>query len=332
MAMEIRCNHCGAMLEGDARFCGFCGSSLGAPAMARLIANRYVLRERIGSGSLGSVYRAEQLNVHRNVAIKLLAQVPDRDPEVVDRFRREGELMCKLTSAHTVTTYEYGCEPDGALYIAMELSPGKSLADILDDVGSMHWTRALRVVVGLCDSLGEAHALGIVHRDIKPQNILVEDRPSNDTFVKLSDFGLAKIVPNDAQSAPIGQMIGSILYNAPEQLMRRPVDARTDIYALGALCFRMITGRHPLYKAQRFADLVAAHVRAVPPKASSLVSTVPAEIDEMLACCLAKHPDDRYPDATALGELAQGLLNVVARSGHFAADEATVLEPVKQGW
>src|SRR5262249_6463842 len=157
---EIRCNRCGEMLAGDARFCGVCGASLGEPSVARVIANRYVVRERIGSGSLGVVYRAEQLGIRRSVAVKLLAANPDRDGSIVDRFRREGELLCRLTSPHTVTTYEYGCEPDGSLYIVMELSPGRSLADLLVAAGSLHWTRALRILTGLCDSLGEAHAQG----------------------------------------------------------------------------------------------------------------------------------------------------------------------------
>jgi serine/threonine-protein kinase len=318
--MPIRCHHCGETLEGDARFCGVCGASLGAPVLARVIANRYILRERIGSGSLGVVYRAEQLGVGRKVAIKLLPAAPDRDEQSIERFRRESELLCKLTSPHTVTTFEYGQEPDGSLYIVMELSSGTSLAELMRENGQLPWPRALRILVGLCDSLGEAHALGIVHRDIKPENILVEARPTNDTFVKLLDFGLAKILPVDIQSSPPGQMLNSIEYNSPEQLLRRPLDARSDIYALGVLGFRIITGYHPHYEAHTLADLVAAHVRVIPPLASTLAE-IPAELDAVLAQCLAKDPNQRYFDAASL---SRAITPILATANRSAGDEPTL--------
>src|SRR5262249_42610556 len=120
----IRCQNCGAQLELDARFCGVCGSELADPNIGRVVARRYTLRERIGAGSLGIVYRAEQLNTGRKLAIKLLPPDAKRDPQIAERFRREGEVLSRLRSAHTVTIYEFDREPDDSLFIAMELSPG----------------------------------------------------------------------------------------------------------------------------------------------------------------------------------------------------------------
>jgi serine/threonine-protein kinase len=296
----IRCPHCGAWLEADAKFCGMCASTLEDNNVGRVLASRYILRERIGSGSLGVVYRAEQMGVKRKLAIKLLAADPNRDPRTIERFRREGELLCQLRSPHTVTTYEYSEEPDGSLYIAMELSSGKSLAEVVRDDGPLHWGRVFHILDGLCDSLAEAHALGIVHRDLKPENILLESRPANHAFVKLLDFGLAKLIPIDLQLSPPGQVVGSIEYTSPEQLLRHPLDARSDVYALGVLAFKLMTGRHPLYEARTFGDLVAAHIHTIPLPASLLEPTIPKDVDAILARCLAKEPDRRYPDAAAL--------------------------------
>jgi serine/threonine protein kinase len=300
-----------------------CAATLEDKNIGRVIANRYILRERIGSGSLGVVYRAEQMGMKRKLAIKLLAAADaTRDARTVERFRREGEVLCRLRSPHTVTTYEYNDEPDGSLYIAMELSPGRSLAEVVRDEGSLHWARVLRILDGLCDSLGEAHALGVVHRDLKPENILLESRPANHAFVKLLDFGLAKMLPVDLQLSPPGQMIGSIEYTSPEQLLRHPIDARSDIYALGVLGYKLMTGYHPLHESRTFGDLVAAHIHRVPPPASMIDPGIPPDVDAILARCLDKDPDRRYPDASAL----RGTIGVVLAELSPEAGE-TIREP-----
>jgi len=195
----IRCQNCGAQLELEARFCGVCGTELADPNIGRVVARRYTLRERVGAGSLGIVYRAEQLNTGRKLAIKLLPPDTKRDPQVAQRFRREGEVLARLRSAHTVTIYEFDQEPDGSLFIAMELSPGTSLADLFRRDGALPWPRVLRMLNGLCESLAEAHALGIVHRDLKPANILVETRGNDHDYIKLTDFGLAKVLATNVR-------------------------------------------------------------------------------------------------------------------------------------
>jgi len=296
------CATCGETLGADARFCGVCGTRLADPNIGRVIGQRYVLRELIGEGSLGVVYRADQLGMQRKLAIKLLPADPQRDPRTVERFRREGAVLCKLRSPHTVTTYEFDREPDGSLYIAMELSPGRSLADIFRTEGALEATRVLRILGGLCDSLGEAHSLGVVHRDLRPSNILIETRAAQRDFVKVTDFGLAKVIADsDSPSpTPVGETIGTIQFASPEQLLSKPLDGRADLYALGVLGFLLVTGQHPLAGARSFGDLVAAHIGKVPPRASAVRAGVPADVDEILARCLEKDPARRYPDAQAL--------------------------------
>ena len=298
--MTITCPSCQERLAGDARFCGVCGAAMPDPNVGRVVAGRYLLHERIGSGSLGVVYRAEQLGLGRKLAIKLLPPDAKRDPRTVERFRREGEVLCQLRSPHTVTTYEFDREPDGSLYIAMELSPGRSLAEVFRTGGALDWPRVMRILDGLCDSLGEAHGLGIVHRDLKPENILLEDRAGGPDFVKVLDFGLAKVLPANQSLSPAGQTVGAVEFNSPEQLLQQPIDARSDLYALGVLGYLLVTGGHPFPDARSFGDMVAAHIHRVPPVASSVRPGITRDVDLILARCLEKDPARRYPDTGAL--------------------------------
>jgi serine/threonine-protein kinase len=289
-----------------------CGTALPDPNVGRIVAGRYKLFERVGSGSLGVVYRAEQMGLGRRLAIKLLSADASRDPRTVERFRREGEVLCRLRSAHTVTTYEFDHEPDGSLYIAMELSPGRSLAEVFRTAGTLDWPRVLRILDGLCDSLGEAHGLGIVHRGIKPENILLEDRPASPDFVKVLDFGLAKVVSASQSLSPAQQTVSAVEYSSPEQLLQRRVDARSDLYSLGVLGYLLITGRHPFPEARSFGDMVAAHIHRIPPMASTLKPGIPDAVDVMLARCLDKDPARRYPDTAALAAAIAVSLSVPA--------------------
>jgi eukaryotic-like serine/threonine-protein kinase len=299
----IRCQNCGAQLELDARFCGVCGTELVDPNIGRVVARRYTLRERIGAGSLGIVYRAEQLNTGRKLAIKLLPPDASRDLQLAQRFHREGEVLARLRSAHSVTIYEYDHEPDGSLFIAMELSPGTNLAEIVRRDGALPWPRVLRILNGLCESLAEAHALGIVHRDLKPANILIESRGNDHDYVKLTDFGLAKVLVSNVKVSPTGETVGNVEYASPEQLLRRPIDARSDIYSLGVLGFQLVTGQHPFSYARSFGDMVDAHINMPPPIASEVRPGLSPDLDALFARCLEKEPSRRYPDAGTLASM-----------------------------
>ncbi|HEY5924799.1 MAG TPA: serine/threonine-protein kinase [Kofleriaceae bacterium] len=298
--MSTRCHTCDEPLDDDARFCGVCGVSLVDENFGRTIGNRYVLRQRVGAGSLGAVYKAEQTGMRRKLAVKLLPASAQHNPLHVERFRREGHVLVNLRSHHTVTTYEFAGEPDGSLYIAMELSPGHSLAHVLRHEGPLPWQVVLRIVLGLCNSLGEAHMLGVIHRDLKPENILVEQRPTDKYFVKVSDFGLAKILGANLRISPVGQNVGSVEFASPEALLDRPIDQRSDLYGIGVLAFLLITGRHPFAESRTFGEMVAAHINAPPPTLRSVRPEVPGDVDAIVGCLLAKDPNRRYPDASTL--------------------------------
>jgi serine/threonine-protein kinase len=314
MAPTIRCRQCGEQLEVTARFCGACGAQLVDANIERVVGRRYLLKERIGAGSLGVVYRAEQQGLGRKLAIKLLQADAAADPTVVARFTREGELLCQLRSAHTVTTYEFDRDVDGSLYIAMELSSGKSLAEVFAREGPLDFRRVLRILAGLCDSLAEAHALGVIHRDLKPENILLEARPTNADFVKVLDFGLAKVLPANLALSPVGQTVGSIEFMSPEQLQGKPIDARSDLYALGVLGYLLVTGRHPFADARSYGDMIAAHVSRIPPPPSTVRPelSITTDVDMILARCLEKDPARRFPDAPALAAVIGVMLQVAA--------------------
>jgi serine/threonine-protein kinase len=299
-SVSTRCHTCDESLEDDARFCGMCGASLVDENFGRSIAGRYVLQQRIGAGSLGAVYRAEQIGLRRRLAIKLLPDSAQRDPTAAERFRREGQVLVSLRSQHTVTTYDFDREPDGTLYIAMELSSGKNLAHVLRHEGPQPWQRVLRILQGLCDSLGEAHALGVIHRDLKPENILLEERAANRQFVKVSDFGLARVLSTKPRISPVGQSVGSVEYSSPEQLLDRALDRRSDLYGLGLLAFLLITGVHPFHTARSFGDMVAAQLSTPARALSALRPGVPPDVDALIACLLEKDPNRRYPDTATL--------------------------------
>jgi serine/threonine-protein kinase len=301
--MNIRCQRCGEQLEVTAKFCGACGAGIIDRNIGRVIGGRYTLRERIGEGSIGMVYAADHVLLGRKLAIKLLPTGSEHDPTLIERFRREGEVLCQLRSPHTVTTYEFDHDADGTLYIAMEASPGKSLAEVFRREGPFEWPRVLRILVGLCDSLGEAHGLGVIHRNIKPETLLLEQRPGNREIVKVLDFGLAKLLPARIDLSPVGETVGAVEFMSPEQLMSRPIDARSDLYAIGALGYLLATGKHPFWRARTYGDLVAAHVRVVPDPASSVRADLSPEVDMVLARCLEKDPIRRFPDAAALSAL-----------------------------
>jgi eukaryotic-like serine/threonine-protein kinase len=320
--VSTRCHTCDEALEDDARFCGVCGVSLVDENFGRTIANRYLLRQRVGVGSLGAVYKAEQSGTGRKLAIKLLPNTAQRNPTTVERFRREGHVLVNLRSHHTITTYEFDHEPDGSLYIAMELSPGRSLAHVLRHDGPIAWRSVMKILLGLCNSLGEAHQLGVIHRDLKPGNILVEHRPTDPYFVKVSDFGLAKILGANLRISPVGQTVGAVELASPEGLLDRPIDGRADLYGMGVLAFVLITGMHPFHDSRTFGEMVAAHISKQPPRVSSLRAEVPADVDALISCLLEKDPNRRYPDTATLTSQIELLLSRLPADGPaMAADE-----------
>ena len=211
-----------------------------------------------------------QLATGRKVALKLLHPEMTKDENLVARFRREGMVLCNLRDAHTITTYDFDQTPDGTLYIAMELLEGKSLHQVFHEQAPLEWKRVFKILTEMCSSLAEAHAQGIVHRDLKPENVFLESRPGNPEFVKILDFGIAKVMrgdsidPQSPQLTATGQTLGTLEYMSPEQLMGKPLDGRSDVYALGVVAYEMITGRLPFPDAKGPAGLITAQLKQTP--------------------------------------------------------------------
>jgi len=299
-AVVSHCRTCDELLEDDARFCGMCGANLVDGNFGRSVGGRYVVYQKIGTGTLGTVYRGEQRSNGRKVAIKLLTASDHHDPQAAARFEREAAVLMHLRSPHTVSIFDSGREPDGTLFIVMELSPGRSLAHVLRRDGRLPWQRVMRIMLGLAESLAEAHAANIIHRDLTPKNILVEERATTQDFVKVSDFGLAKVIGANVRLSPVGQTVGAVEFASPESLMHREVDGRSDLYAVGVLAYLLIAGVHPFAHARSYGDMVAAHVQQSPAPLTSLVPDVAGDVVALLDTLMQKDPARRYPDASTL--------------------------------
>jgi len=290
----------------------------------QVLNNRFKVESKIGEGGFGAVYRGVQLATGRKVALKLLHPEMTKDENLVARFRREGMVLCNLRDAHTITTYDFDQTPDGTLYIAMELLEGKSLHQIFHEEAPLDWKRVFKILTEMCSSLAEAHTQGIVHRDLKPENIYLETRPGNPEFVKILDFGIAKVMrgdsidPQSPQLTATGQTLGTLEYMSPEQLMGKPLDGRSDVYALGVLAYEMITGRLPFPDAKGPAGLITAQLKQTPAPPSQAVpdpepgapphAPLPKAADRAILKCLEKDKNNRYPDVTALAVALQEVI------------------------
>ena len=283
--------------------------------MGRTLNNRYRVERKIGEGGFGAVFEGKQLATGRPVALKILHPHSVADATVVARFRREAEACSQLRNPHTVTIYDFDQTEDGVLYLAMELVRGESLQEIQHRDGAIEPSRALCILDQVAEALGEAHDKGIVHRDMKPENIMVERRGEAD-FVKVLDFGIAKILSGDGSKAipaltAIGQTVGTLEFMSPEQLRGKALDGRSDIYALGMVAYEMLTGQLPFKGAKSTTEVIQFHLQDPPPAPSSLRPdlAIPTAVDEVVLKMVAKARNDRHASAAAL---RQNIADVLA--------------------
>jgi tRNA A-37 threonylcarbamoyl transferase component Bud32 len=286
-----------------------------ADLTGKTLNRRYLVEQHIGEGGFGDVYRAKQIQMDREVAIKVLAPGMSQDENLVARFRREAKSACNLRDPHTIITYDFDETENGLLYIAMELLQGETLFDVMEDLTLVPAARTAGILEQCCTSLGEAHSMNIVHRDIKPENVFLEHRTDYPDFVKILDFGIAKIVAGDLAQGPqltaAGQTLGTLEYMSPEQLMGKQLDGRSDIYALGMLAYQMLTGTLP-FSSDSPASIIQWQLKELPQPVSSLVPTVPQDFDPIILKMLAKDRDDRY---SAVSQLREDLRQMMSRQG-----------------
>jgi serine/threonine-protein kinase len=270
----------------------------------------YRIGERLGEGGTATVYRATHALLKRPTAVKILKPHMTAD-EVVARFEREVRLASRLTHPAAIEIYDFGRTRDGTFYYAMEYLDGVTLADLVARDGPLPPGRAAHVLKHVCEALREAHGQGLIHRDIKPQNIMLCQRGGDYDVVKVLDFGLAKDLYG-ADSRDITQyarVLGTPLYMAPERIGNPGVaDPRTDLYSVGALAFNLLTGR-PVFSAPTAIDLERATLESVPPRVSAVVGPgVPPELDALVARLLAKDPRDRPQSADAVIDVLMATL------------------------
>jgi serine/threonine-protein kinase len=272
----------------------------------------YRIEELIGQGGMGVVYRAYDLRLKRTVALKLVTPELALDERFRERFMRETELAMSLEHPNVVPIHDAG-EVAGRLYLAMRLVAGSDLRALLHAGGALEPSRALAICTQVASALDAAHARALVHRDVKPSNVLLDESE----HVYLADFGLTRRLEEQGAEAGEGRSLGTPAYLAPEQIEGRAVDGRGDVYSLGCLLFECLTGEAPYRRDSRLAT-AWAHLEEEPPRASQRNSGLPKEIDAVFDRALAKEPEERYPTCSALMEAAGEALGLgVPRRGHL---------------
>lgn len=276
----------------------------------------YRIERVLGRGGMGIVYRATQLALGRTVAIKLIASELSDDPVFRERFTTESRIAASVEHANVIPVYEAG-EDDGLLFIAMRLVEGCDLGQLLERVGALTSERTVRVIAQVAGALDAAHARGLVHRDVKPANVLLTvDEPEH---AYLTDFGVAKHMGALSRVTRVGQWVGTLDYLAPEQIRGEDLDARADIYALTGVLYHCLTGETPFERDSEAASMWA-HVSAPPPTPSSVRPDLPDELDEVIARGMAKDPAERFCSATELAHVCALSLGI-----EFAENPAPVL-------
>jgi serine/threonine-protein kinase len=308
------------------------------PVVGQLLSGTYEVLRVIGEGGMGRVYEARHSRLaNKRFAIKMLHQELARQPEVVTRFQREAEAASGLSHPNVVGVFDVNTAPDGRPYIVAELLEGEQLGDFLDRSGKLGTGMAIPIVRQVCRALSRAHEQGIVHRDVKPENVFLV---GGEGGVKVLDFGISKLSQQESNLTKTGMVMGTPDYMAPEQARGDRVDARADIYAVGAMLYRALTGRKPFEGLDPMQTLTAALVQE-PPRPSSLEPSIPLELEMVMQRAMAKEPRERFqtmaeldaalaafdPDTAVLPILANARSSTIDVSGKTVVSQPGLVAP-----
>jgi tRNA A-37 threonylcarbamoyl transferase component Bud32 len=327
------CPACELFLQDDAMFCSDCGLPLTLPGsrgphpyyeklhaaslptirlvnpdplIGQIIDGKYELTARLGEGGMSVVYRARRIHIGDDVAVKILLRKFVKDDAARARFRREARAAAMLHHPNAITIHDFGETGDENVpaYIVMEFIIGTPLRDLLKSENRFGVERAVRLMRGICAGVAAAHRRGVVHRDLKPENILVVAPDGDNAFesVRVVDFGLAKLLA-DSGAASTGAVVGTPYYMSPEQCLGETLDARSDVYSLGAMLYEMLSGERP-FTAETVSGVIAKQLSESPPPLSPTL-LVPRRISAAIMQALAKNPDDRPQTATDLARQLQ---------------------------
>ena len=315
------CRGCQARFRAPLERCPLDGAELEEvrdPMVGRRLGGRYLVEERIGEGGMGTVYRARHEIIGREVAIKVLSTELVSDASSRRRLLREARAVNRIAHEHIIDISDYGETEDGRVFLVMEYLRGRPLDIVVRAEGPFPVARALTIARQVCLALGRAHHAGVVHRDVKPENVFVLDTPDGSDFVKLLDFGLAH-VKGEGRLTATGAVFGTPEYMSPEQVRGEQATARSDLYAVGCLIFEMLTTRPPFVGDT--GQVLRGHLKKQPPSLAEHCPSAPEELSRLVASLLEKDPARRPPSALLV---ADALANVLASLGaNDASTEAT---------
>jgi serine/threonine protein kinase len=274
------------------------------PLLGQTLAGRYLIHKKLGEGGMGAVYLAMHTLLEKQVALKVLHGEFARKPDLVERFMQEAKAASRIRHENVIDISDFGVTPDGFVFFAMELLKGHDLHEEIARARlagvPLAWERSRKIFLQICSALAAAHAQGIVHRDLKPENIYLIEFLGHADFVKLLDFGIAKLTEvseNDRKLTRTGMLFGTPEYMSPEQARGEAVDHRVDIYAMGCILYQLVVGRVP-FEAENFMGILSQHLTEnAPPVSPEALARVgaPGEVADIVARALAKHRDDRWP-------------------------------------
>jgi serine/threonine-protein kinase len=298
------CPQCGTRYEGDNRFCTLDGATLvlenpSDTLTGALLADRYLIDRKLGEGGMGEVYLAEHIRMKRKVAVKVMRAWLTKDPAAISRFHREAENASQITHPNVAGVYDFGETPEGLVYLAMEFVEGEPLTSVLDREKVINHIRASDIVSQTADALAAAHSLGILHRDLKPDNVMIGRTRARTDLVKLLDFGIARVMGRETQHfTSTGLIVGTPEWMSPEQIAGDKLDARSDIYTLGLIAFRMLTGEGA-FSGMTSQEVLLSKMTKSPRRLQDARPDVewPEDLQATMDKVLATDPAARYDDA-----------------------------------
>jgi serine/threonine protein kinase len=299
--------------------------------------NSYEVISIIGHGGMGVVYKARHTLMDRIVAIKMLKSTLISDSMSVKRFQQEVKASARIDHPHAITVYHFGISPEGLPYIVMDFLQGNSLAEVIKAEGHVGVDRGVKIITQACEALAHAHKMGVIHRDLKPSNIVLTEYDEDPDFVKVVDFGVAKLMGGSSDGAQrltqTGEVCGSPVYMSPEQCMGQELDLRSDIYSMGILIYETLTGKLPLI-GRTMVDTMSKHVSEMPPTFSKIRPDlyIPERIEQVVMKAMAKDPADRHQN---MDELREDLENAIPKPGRSSSlrhtQSASLREPSAGG-